>query len=94
MKEHGRGVFRDYYDNKFVGEFKNGEFTGEAVKFSNKGNTIESGEWLENKLIYETNTNMVISSLMKKYSVDKDSIANKIIDKYLISFYNSIIDET
>ena len=24
MKEHGRGVFRDYYSNKFVGEFKHG----------------------------------------------------------------------
>ena len=92
-KRHGIGVYFYNNKNRYVGEFKNGEFTGEAVKFSNMGNTIESGEWLENKLIYETNTNMVISSLMKKYSVDKDSIANKIIDKYLISFYNSIIDD-
>ena len=91
-KKDGVGVY--FYNNKdrYVGEFNQGKFTGEAIKFSNMGKTIESGEWIDDKLVYEMEVNKVIEDLSLKYNSDDDSLASIIINEYLISFYYSLIE--
>ena len=49
VKRSGQGITTSHTDEKYVGEYKDGEYHGQGKFWGSSGNVIYSGQWVSDK---------------------------------------------